>query len=324
MGVILWRGIFTPPYYNQDFNVHYLRACLVKTDSLGTVEWRNIYRWEQDTPDTIYMSNSNANVVEIANGEFMTLAPKREIPNFRPDIYKVNKYGETVWSKDISEDNRTYSNSIMVLDVDSNLILGINVAEGNYNYDDDYTEIYKFNLQGDELARWECPQQTSILRDFRWNTDSSSLFVLPGAKISANGTWSLYAYKFNPYTMELDTFLTEDDTEYDYLCPAGVVDLNFNFPELSVEDVSIEPIPQLRIAPNPAKNYTYLYFDIDDYNRSAKLEIHNLQGQLMNSYPLQAAIGRVKEDLSLYTQGLYIVSLIVNERFVESSKMVVE
>ena len=297
---------------------------MVKTDSLGTVEWRNIYRWEQDTEDTIYISNSNANVVEIAKGGFMTIAPKREIPNFRPDIYKVNRHGETLWSKDISEDNRTYSNSSMVLDVDSNLILGINVAEGNYNYDDDYTEIYKFNLQGDELARWECPQQTSILRDFRWNRDSTSLFVTPGSKISPNETWSLYAYKFNPYTMELDTFLTEDDTEYDYYCPAGVVDLNFNFPELSVETMAIEPIPQLRIAPNPAKYYTYLYFDIEDFNRTAKLEIHNLQGKLMSSYPIQGAVGRVHEDLSLYSSGMYMVSLVLDNRVVETQQMVVE
>ena len=298
---------------------------MVKTDSLGTVEWRNIYRWEQDTEDTIYISNSNANVVEIAKGEFMTIAIQREIPNFRPALYKVNKYGETVWSKDISEDNRTYSNSSMVLDVDSNLILGINVAEGNQNYDDDYTEIYKFNLQGDELARWECPQQTSILRDFRWNRDSTSLLVTPGSKISANETWSLYAYKFNPYTMQLDTFASTDNNLYDYYCPDGVVDLNFNFPELGVEEAFVKKEePQLRIAPNPAKNYTYLYFDIEDFNRTAKLEIHNLQGKLMSSYPIQGAVGRVHEDLSLYSSGMYMVSLVLDNRVVETQQMVVE
>ena len=324
-GYLVEGDFYAPPYYNQGFNVHYLRACLVKTDSLGNVEWRNIYRWEQDTEDTIYMSSSTPNVIEIANGEFITKAPKREIPNFRPDLYKVNSQGETIWSKDISEDNRTYSNSSMVMDKDSNLILGINVAEGNYNYDDDYTEIYKFNQQGDELARWECPQQTSILRDFRWNRDSTSLFVTPGSKISSNGTWSLYAYKFNPYTMELDTFATEDDNVYDYLCPDGVVDLNFEFPDLiGLEEAEAALKVQLRIAPNPAKNYTYLYFDIEDFNRTAKLEIHSLQGQLMRSYPIQGAVGRVHEDLSLYTSGMYIVSLVLDNRVVETQQMVVE
>lgn len=44
----------------------------------------------------------------------------------------------------------------------------------------------------------------------------------------------------------------------------------------------------------------------------------------MKSYPLQAAIGRVQEDLTSYPKGVYAVSLIVNDRLVESSKMVVE
>jgi hypothetical protein len=320
-GYLVEGDFYAPPYYHQDFNVHYIRAALVKIDSLGNVQWRNIYRWEQDTQDTIYISSSTANVVEIASGEFITKAPKREIPNFRPELYKVNAVGETIWSRDISEDDRTYSNSRMVLDKDSNLILGINVAEGNSNYDDDYLEIYKFNQQGAELARWECPVETSVLRDFRWNKDSTSLYVLPGTKLS---TLSLYAFKFNTDSMQLDTFATEDYNEYDYYCPEGVVDLNFEFPELSIIEQPEVIKEQLKIAPNPARNFTYLYFDITDYNRSAKLEIYNMQGALMKSYPLQAAIGRVQEDLTTYPKGVYAVSLIVNDRLVESSKMVVE
>lgn len=320
-GYLVESNFYAPPYYNQDFNVHYLRSTLIKIDSLGNVEWRNFHCWEQDTQDTIYVSSNTGSVVEIKNGEFISIAKQRYIPNLRPELYKVNSDGEMTWSRDVSEDNRTYSNCKMVMDKDSNLILGINVAEGNSNYDDDYLEIYKFNLQGDELARWECPQQTTILRDFRWNRDSTSLYVLPGNKLSA---MSLYAFKFNTNSMQLDTFATEDNNEYDYYCPEGVVDLNFEFPELSIVEQPEVIKEQIKIAPNPARNFTYLYFDITDFNRSAKLEIYNMQGVLMKSYPLHAAIGRVQEDLTTYPKGVYAVSLIVNDRLVESSKMVVE
>jgi len=321
-GYMIETNFYAAPYYNLESNVLYLRATLIKTDSLGNVEWRYFHRWEQDTQDTIYGTSNTGSVVEIANGEFISIAKQRQIPNLRPELYKVNAEGETIWSRDVSEDNRTYSNCKMVMDIDSNLILGINVAEGNENYDDDYLEIYKLNLQGDELGRWESPVETSILRDFRWNRDSTSLYVLPGTKLSS---LSLYAFKFNTDSMQVDTFASVDNNEYDYYCPEGVVDLNFEFPELSIVEDEQEVIKeQLKIAPNPARDFTYLYFDIADFNRSAKLEIHNMQGALIKSYPLQAAIGRVKEDLSLYSKGVYAVSLIVNDRLVESSKVVVD
>jgi hypothetical protein len=309
----------------MESNVLYLRATLVKTDSLGNVEWRHFHRWEQDTQDTIYGSSCSGSVVEVSGGEFMAIAKQREIPNFRPELYKVNAVGETIWSRDVSEENTTYDRCNMVLDKDSNLVLGINFAEGNQNFNQYTLEIYKFNQQGDELNYWVNNLQTSLLRDFRWNRDSTSLYVLPGAKISPNGTWSLYAFKFNTNSMQIDTFAAEDNNEYDYYCPEGVVDLNFEFPELSIVEDEQEVVKeQITIAPNPARNFTYLYFDIAEFNRSAKLDIHNMQGALMKSYPLQAAIGRVKEDLAGYPKGIYAVSLIVNDRLVESSKMVVE
>jgi len=322
-GYLVGGDYYAPPYYDQEFNVHYLRAALVKTDSLGNVEWRDIYRWEQDTPDTLYLSLSGQ-VVEVEKGKYIAHAAKREIPNYRPDLFMLNSEGETVWSKDVSEENTAYDLCKLQIDTNQNILLGTNVAYDPFDYYDQNLEIIKFDTLGNELAKWGNPQRSSLLRDFRWDTDSSSLYVLPGSKVSNSGVWSLYAYKFNPYTMELDTFLTEDDTEYDYLCPEGVVDLNFNFPELNIEIVDIEPTPQLRIAPNPAKNYTYLYFDIENFNRTAKLEIHNLQGQLMSSYPIQGAVGRVHEDLSLYTSGIYVVSLIMDNRLLESRTLVVE
>ena len=322
-GYIVGSNYYAPPYYDQEFNVHYLRAALVKTDSLGNVEWRDIYRWEEDTPDTLYLS-SGGQVVEVEKGEYYAIVKNRVIPNYRPVLYKLNTNGETVWSKDVSEENIAYDLCKLQIDTNQNFLLGINVAYDPFDYYDQNLEIIKFDTLGNELAKWVDYQEVLPLRDFRWDADSSSLYVLPGSKKNPSGTWSLYAYKFNPYTMELDTFLTEDDTEYDYLCPDGVVDLNFNFPELSVEDVSIEHIPQLRIAPNPAKNYTYLYFDIEDFNRTAKLEIHSLQGQLMSSYPIQGAVGRVHEDLNSYPSGIYVVSLIMDNRLLESSKLVVD
>jgi hypothetical protein len=179
------------------------------------------------------------------------------------------------------------------------------------------------DLQGNKLDEFVDNNKLLITRDFRLNSDSTSVFIMPAAS-SINSTYSLYALKLNPYTMELDSFALEDDTEYDYFCPEGVVDQTINFPNLGVEDVFVKEKQQLRIAPNPAKNYTYVYFEIENYNRSAKIEIHNLQGQQICSYPTLASEGRLYQDLSSYSSGIYIVSLVLDNRVVETQQMVVE
>lgn len=69
-------------------------------------------------------------------------------------------------------------------------------------------------------------------------------------------------------------------------------------------------------------------YDLKDkfkvYPNPAHIEIRGINGQLVNSYPILAGQGRVYEDLSPYSSGIYIVTLLMDNRIVESNKMVVE
>ena len=56
-GFILNGTVYVPPYYDPEYPVHMIRNAVVKTDSLGNEEWVNIYRWEEDTMDTIFRSS---------------------------------------------------------------------------------------------------------------------------------------------------------------------------------------------------------------------------------------------------------------------------
>ena len=206
---------------------------------------------------------------------------------------------------------------------DSISLVALAVAQPIDLYGIKRLQVYKMDIYGNKLDQYVDQVRTGILSDFRLTKDSSSVFIMPSARYQ-NSTYSLYALKLNPYTMELDSFALEDDTEYDYFCPEGVVDQTINFPNLGVEDVFVKETQQLRIAPNPAKNYTYVYFEIENYNRSAKIEIHNMQGQQICSYPTLASEGRLYQDLSSYSSGMYIVSLVLDNRVVETQQMVVE
>ena len=234
-------------------------------------------------------------------------------------MYELNNEGELQWHKSIAKADTANSNTYNALVSDSTILVGTHVAEPIDLYGPRHAEVYKLDLEGNKLDEWIGDDQTKIIHGFIMNKDRSRLLVnivrYPGG---------LYALKLNPFTMELDTFALEDNGEYDYYCPEGVTDQYINFPNLAVEDVFVQEKQQLRIAPNPAKNDTYIYFDIANFNRSAKIEIHNMQGQIITSQPILASNGRLYEDLSSYTSGIYVVSLIMDNRLLESRKLVVE
>ena len=319
-GFLMIGTIYIQPFFSQESSTTYLRSAVVRTDSLGNELWTNIYRWEEDVPECIQISsNGSANQIDSNHYNIVGLNKSDEI--YQPIMYELNNDGGLLWHKDFSNTNLNYvvANSQLFEDT---LLMVLTCYPIATDPNSGHFKVLKTNLLGEVVDEYIDENISYFIRDFKLSNDSTSAYILTdGGGLNMS---RLYALKFNPSTMELDTFLTEDVNDYDYYCPEGVEELNYYFPDLSVEDVFVKEKKQLRLAPNPAKNYTYVYFDIANFNRSAKIEIHNLQGKLVNSYPLQGAIGRVYEDLSSYTSGIYVVSLIMDNRLLESSKLVVE
>ena len=319
-GFLMIGTIYIQPYFDQETSITYLRSALVRTDSLGNELWTNIYRWEDDTPDSIQIS-SNGSVNQIDSNHYNIVGLNKSDEIYHPIMYELDDAGNLNWHNDypsVSEDYTRIFSSILndkVYMLAAYHPVGFDMTEGHF-------KVLKTDINGAVEGEFNDEYNTYGLRSIKDSKDSTSLFILPSG--GGPNLTRLYAVKFNPTTMSLDTLVSEDTNVYDYYCPEGVEELNYYFPDLSVEDVFVKEKKQLRLAPNPAKNYTYVYFDIANFNRSAKIEIHNLQGKLVNSYPLQGAIGRVYEDLSSYTSGIYVVSLIMDNRLLESSKLVVE
>jgi len=261
-------------------------------------------------------------VQELSNHNFIAATLNRNATYYRPVMYELNTNGEMIYNRLIGKPDTVYDTTKTILLPDSTMLIAISASLPESPYQR-HLEVYKMDLHGNKIDEFVDNNNLLITSDFRLNSDSSSVFVLPAAR-SINGTYSLYTLKLNPYTMELDSFALNDDTEYDYFCPEGVVDQTINFPELDMEDLFVKEKQQLRIAPNPARNYTYVYFEIENYNRSAKIEIHNLQGQQICSYPTLASEGRLYQDLSSYSSAMYVVSLVLDNRVVETQQIVVE
>ena len=314
-GFVIVGDAYVPPYYDQSSTMGSLRSITLKTDSLGNLEWGNIFRWEEDTNDSIIKSIGSG-VAELENGHFSVLCAKIQNGKYPPTIYELNENGELLWHKNIAKPDTKYSNSNSVLTKDSTIIVGVST----YSPEEDayHEEYYKMDLLGNKLAEYVDNTNSSLLRDFRLSPDSSSLYCLPGSGPGSN----LYAIKLNPYTMQLDSFALADTTVYDYYCPEGVTELNYFFPELGTSELETQnEIPQLYIAPNPAKEYTYFYFNLKNYNHSAKLEVRNLKGQLLSSEEILGSEGSFYQDLSEFASGIYFLSLVIDGAVVETVKL---
>lgn len=317
-GFVLYGTAYAPPYYNQSHPSGYIRFATVKIDSFGEEEWQNYYRWEDDNMDTIYKS-SGGSAIELEDGRIIVVGANFNSSLYPPMMYELNNEGEIQWHKSIAKVDTAYSNNFSALVSDSTILVGAHVAEPIDLDGPKHFEVYKLDLEGNKLDEWIGDEPTSIVNGFLMNKDRSRLLV---NLVRYSGP--LHAMKLNPFTMELDTFALEDLNQYDYYCPEGVTNQDINFSTLAVEDISIRERQQLKIAPNPAKNFVYIYFDIENFNKSAKIEIHNMQGQMITSQSILANNGRLYEGLSKYTSGNYVVSIVVDGRVIESSQLVVD
>jgi len=93
---------------------------------------------------------------------------------------------------------------------------------------------------------------------------------------------------------------------YYYLNPQ-----KFDFPE---ED-------HLVLFPNPAGDYVIAYFDSLDFEEAGNLTIDNIQGQRLALIKLESEQNQLVLDVSDLPNGLYVVSLRINNELIESEKL---
>lgn len=77
--------------------------------------------------------------------------------------------------------------------------------------------------------------------------------------------------------------------------------------------------------PNPFSEQTTISYELPERVSSAKILIHSLDGQLIKTYPLSAnvGLGYISVDAGMLSPGMYTYSLSVNNRMVDTKRMVV-
>ena len=79
---------------------------------------------------------------------------------------------------------------------------------------------------------------------------------------------------------------------------------------------------KLVLFPNPSGNYIIAYFNSLGFDECGIIKIDNLQGKELETIKLDSRQNQIVIDLSALSNGLYIVSLIINDKLIESEKLI--
>lgn len=94
----------------------------------------------------------------------------------------------------------------------------------------------------------------------------------------------------------------------------------------SIESFELDPGPAARLSqnyPNPFHQDTTIDYFIPGSVRSARLELHTVDGRLLATFPIQqTGKGRVNIKASTYPAGTYLYSLVLDGEEMETKRMV--
>ena len=76
-------------------------------------------------------------------------------------------------------------------------------------------------------------------------------------------------------------------------------------------------------APNPARDFTRFNFELPMNTRSASLVIRTITGSLVKEIPLDPASNSLRIDTSSFRNGIFLYSLVLDDRVVVTQKFVV-
>jgi len=79
---------------------------------------------------------------------------------------------------------------------------------------------------------------------------------------------------------------------------------------------------QLVLFPNPSGDYVIAYFNSIEFNECGRIKIANLQGKELEIITLDSRQNQVVINLSSFSNGLYLVSLIINNKPIQSEKLI--
>ncbi len=298
---------------------------LIKTDTVGNIMWSKNYGY--NTWDDF------GDAKQTNDGGYI-LAGSRTI-NWMQDIYvvKTNSVGDTLWTKSYGGTLEDFSYSIVQTSDNGFIILGATGSDPNYkpyliktdqNGDTLWTKKFNYgcsNNGGNKII--QTPDGGYVfVGETNQNTPAYEIYIV---KTNSQGD-SLWTKTFkNGFAMDIKFTNDGGFAIFGFTQYAGAGMNDFYFAKTNNEGVIIGIKEQLndnlnlKIFPNPAKNSITISQTEPTFN---KYEIYSLNGKLVAENKITNILQKV--DLSAYSEGMYIVKLIGDQKVAFKKIVVIE
>lgn len=307
-GFLITARDYYSPFFNLQDPVGYIRAVIIKTDSLANTEWTKVHRWEEDTITQIYASASYE-TIELVDSSFITTAIRAGWTFNSLILYKTDSQGNEIWNKTIDSVRHNGPQKIILLN-DSTILFA--------NRSSQQLEIYKADTAGNILSCYKDTIYTyGYIKELFYTTDDKLLIQLGGRY---EPYLHYYTMKFDPITMQPDTFWLNDTTSYDYLCPNEMEDKTITFPASTIGLNEIQDI-HFEIAPNPVKDIVSISLDQQQIDQ---IRLVDISGRIVDNYAIENSDSSIELHLGNQSPGIYLLELIKDGNILGSEKVIIQ
>ncbi len=91
--------------------------------------------------------------------------------------------------------------------------------------------------------------------------------------------------------------------------------------QVNPQEKVIHKTDYLLLFPNPAGNYVIVYFNTIELETAGKLLMHDINGKILKTIVLKNYQNQLTLNLGDIPNGVYIISLYVNGKLIESEKL---
>jgi hypothetical protein len=190
------------------------------------------------------------------------------------------------------------------------------LASGNYDWQEAFeTKLNYFNFNADETFRNDLEEW------YLWNMENAqndeSYFEMESSIAEVLQDWINYIGSIGAKAMAILELRGELNYEEPVLIP---IDVDNKKGVTKPRFIS----STLRIQPNPAKDYTSIYYRTDRIKESKEIVLMNLQGKVLMRRIVALSEDQVAFSVSEFPNGTYVVVLYANGIAVSSDKLIIQ
>jgi len=313
----------------------------IKTDVNGIVEWENHY--------CLNRSCLGFSIDETLDGGYI-LGGVGDIENNNKDMYyvKIDSLGNQLWEQNYGFGRNDPACQVYPLENGSFLLKG-GVVENNIDkhyfahldYQGNTIWEKKYNMNSHDATI----QTPLVFREdggfigvsFKFTSDYTTYPLIMNFDNNANIIWTKHITAdifADNYVRDIDkieggyvlTGWKHNSPQYGWLV---TIDEEGNFCEelgcvetvVDIEDVAVENDFFVRISPNPVREKTTIHYQIP---KDGVLKVYDYQGKELETYPLIANERKFLLKVTDWTSGLYFYKVSIEEKEVDSGKLLID